>query len=136
MRCSLPPGVTIGGEFGHGVGVSTPPKTRPARIVIRDIQPSLGAGRHATKLPLGDEVQVGATILRDGHETLRAAVRWKTAEGDWRETPMLADPGTDRWSAAITPDAGPDITVLTASRATAREVTIPPLPFITRRSRA
>ena len=35
---------------------------------------------------------------------------------------------------AITPEAGPDITVLAASRATIRAETMPPLPFITSRS--
>ena len=37
-------------------------------------------------------------------------------------------------AAAITPDAGPDMTVLADSRATILADTIPPLPFITRTS--
>src|SRR6187200_2170829 len=32
-------------------------------------------------------------------------------------------------AAAITPDAGPDMMVLAASRATSRAATVPPLPF-------
>jgi hypothetical protein len=38
-------------------------------------------------------------------------------------------------AAAMTPDAGPDITVFAASRATTGAGTVPPLPFMTRRSR-
>jgi hypothetical protein len=38
-------------------------------------------------------------------------------------------------AAAITPEAGPDITVFAASRATTGAGTVPPLPFMTRRSR-
>ena len=38
-------------------------------------------------------------------------------------------------TAAITPEAGPDITVFTASRETMPALTMPPLPFITRSSR-
>ena len=37
-------------------------------------------------------------------------------------------------AAAITPDAGPDMIVLAASRATSRAATVPPLPFMTRTS--
>ena len=37
-------------------------------------------------------------------------------------------------TAAITPEAGPDITVLTASFDTDLAETMPPLPFITKRS--
>ena len=39
-------------------------------------------------------------------------------------------------AAAMTPEAGPDITVLAASPAAARAGTVPPLPFITSTSRA
>ncbi len=39
-------------------------------------------------------------------------------------------------AAAITPEAGPDITVLAAASTTSPAGTVPPLPFITRRSRA
>jgi hypothetical protein len=39
-------------------------------------------------------------------------------------------------AAAMTPEAGPDITVLAASRATIGAGTVPPLPFMTRRSRS
>ena len=42
----------------------------------------------------------------------------------WAHSPVVA----------ITPEAGPDITVLTASSATILEETVPPLPCITSRS--
>ncbi len=98
-RCSSVTGI------GHGVGVSaTPPKARPARIVIHDLQPRVDEGTHPPKLPLGDTLTVSATILRDGHETVRAVLRHRRSGADWTEHEMVGTEGTDRWSAAITPD--------------------------------
>ena len=82
-----------------------PPTHQPARIAIHDLQPRVGEGIYPTKLPLGDTTEVSATVLRDGHEALRVVVRHRSGEGPWIETPMADQPGTDRWSARITPGA-------------------------------
>ena len=84
--------------------IPPPPRTRPGRIVIQDLAPLLNGGAHAPKVTAGDPVTIAATILRDGHEILRAVVRHRAPGGGWDEFPMTDTPGTDRWSATLRPD--------------------------------
>ena len=71
--------------------------------MIHDVQPVLDAGAHAPKVTSGDTVEIAATILRDGHEILRAVLRHRAPTGGWIETPMQGAHGTDRWYAALLP---------------------------------
>jgi starch synthase (maltosyl-transferring) len=76
-----------------------------SRIQIQNITPLVDCGRYPVKACVGDEVRVEATIFRDGHEVLGAALRTKGPGATrWRETPM-DDLGNDRWAATFTPDA-------------------------------
>ncbi|MFL5940971.1 MAG: maltotransferase domain-containing protein, partial [Gaiellaceae bacterium] len=76
-----------------------------SRIQIQDISPLVDCGRYAVKACAGDEVRVEATIFRDGHEVLGAALRTKRLSATrWRETPMT-ELGNDRWAASFTPDS-------------------------------
>ena len=50
------------------------PQTKPPRIQIEDVWPQLDCGRYPVKRSVGDEVEVWATIFRDGHELLGAAI--------------------------------------------------------------
>ena len=61
----------------------------PARILIERPQPSVDCGRYAAKACVGDEVPVSADVFRDGHEVLRAVVRYR-GPGDeaWREAAL------------------------------------------------
>jgi starch synthase (maltosyl-transferring) len=74
------------------------------RVVIQQIAPSIEAGRFAAKAVVGDEVVVGADILREGHELLSATIRYR-GPGDtgWQETPMRLDTN-DRWYGAFPVD--------------------------------
>jgi starch synthase (maltosyl-transferring) len=57
--------------------------------VITDPRPIVDCGRHPAKAVIGDVVPVSATIVRDGHEVLRAAVRTKApGSRTWMEFPM------------------------------------------------
>jgi len=61
----------------------------PARIVIQYPSPSVDEGRYPAKRCVGDEVRVEADIFRDGHELLRAVVRYRgPGAGRWREVQM------------------------------------------------
>jgi starch synthase (maltosyl-transferring) len=83
------------------------PKTAqpPSRILIQNVQPQVDCGRYATKATQGDRVAVSATIVRDGHEVLGAAVRYKRpAATRWSEEPLRAV-GNDRYEGAFTADA-------------------------------
>jgi starch synthase (maltosyl-transferring) len=80
-------------------------KRPPTRIQIEDVWPQLDCGRYAVKRACGDPVEVWATIFRDGHEQIRAAVRYKQAgTRGWREAPMR-HVESDRWTGSFAPDA-------------------------------
>ena len=80
---------------------------RPERIRIERIWPQVDCGRYPVKRPLGATVDVWATLVRDGHEVLGGALRYRRAGARrWREVPMTAireDP--DRWHGSFTVDA-------------------------------
>jgi starch synthase (maltosyl-transferring) len=64
---------------------------RPPRIRIAKPAPVLDAGRYAVKRTVGDTVAVSADIFRDGHEKLKAVIRYKAPGGRrWLEAPMHA----------------------------------------------
>ena len=70
----------------------------PARIQIREVRPQVEGRRYPVKATVGDRVDVGATIFRDGHEVLGAAVRYRgPGERRWREAPLESLPN-DRWA--------------------------------------
>jgi starch synthase (maltosyl-transferring) len=83
------------------------PKTNepPPRIQIQNVMPQVDCGRYATKRTAGERVEVTATIFRDGHEQLGAAIRYKAAGATrWQEAP-LQNLGNDRWAGSFVADA-------------------------------
>src|SRR5437763_134589 len=82
--------------------MSTLPKTRPARIQIQRVWPTIDCGDFAAKRSLGDEVDVWADVFSDGHDVLRSVVRYR-GPGSRRycEVPMEAI-GNDRWHGVFT----------------------------------
>ena len=73
------------------------PQNRPPRIQIEDVWPQIDCGRYPVKRSIGDEVEVWATIFRDGHEVLGASVLYRApGSADWQEAPMEAQ-GNDRY---------------------------------------
>jgi starch synthase (maltosyl-transferring) len=82
------------------------PKTAapPARIQIQNVTPQVNCGRYPVKRTVGDRVEVTATVFRDGHEQLGAAVRYKLAGSTrWQEVP-LEPLGNDLWSGSFPVD--------------------------------
>jgi starch synthase (maltosyl-transferring) len=68
------------------------PAKPPDRIVIQYPLPTIDGGRYAVKRCTGDTVHVSVDIFRDGHDLLRAAVRYRRrgrgkANG-WRESAL------------------------------------------------
>ena len=74
------------------------------RITIADVTPSVDCGRWPAKACVDDRVGVTATIVRDGHEPLRAVVRYRRPKGRWREEPLAAL-GSDRFAGSFAVDA-------------------------------
>jgi starch synthase (maltosyl-transferring) len=61
----------------------------PRRIRIAKPAPVLDGGRYAVKRTVGDRVAVSADIFRDGHEKLRAVVKYKAPGGRrWLESEL------------------------------------------------
>src|SRR5258706_291451 len=62
------------------------PQSRPPRIQIEVVWPEIDCGRYPVKRSVGDAVEVWATIFRDGHETLGAAVLYRApGSTTWQE---------------------------------------------------
>jgi starch synthase (maltosyl-transferring) len=81
------------------------PLWRPdARIHIEEVYPELDGGRYPVKRVVGDLLEVWADLFRDGHDKLRAVVRYKHQNGDWRETPFVFY-DNDRWVGRFRLDA-------------------------------
>jgi starch synthase (maltosyl-transferring) len=80
------------------------PKNPQPRIQIQAVEPIVDCGRFAVKRTVGDTVEVYATVVKDGHDTLAGAVRVKApGERTWREEPLQSF-GSDRWGGTFTPD--------------------------------
>ncbi|MFL5840923.1 MAG: alpha-1,4-glucan--maltose-1-phosphate maltosyltransferase [Thermoleophilaceae bacterium] len=89
-----------------------PEKTRrqpPPRIEIQYPAPAVDDGRYAAKRCVGDSVTVSADIFRDGHDKLRAVVRYRGPGGSrWRESelrPIDAHLDGVRWAGEFQVDA-------------------------------
>ncbi|MDE3132937.1 MAG: DUF3416 domain-containing protein [Acidobacteriota bacterium] len=88
----------------------------PDRIVIQYPQPTVDGGRYAVKRCVADTLHVSADIFRDGHDLLRAAVRYRRKgargkAGGWREGPLQRiDAHMDgvRWAGELVADAAGD----------------------------
>ncbi|HEX5580017.1 MAG TPA: alpha-1,4-glucan--maltose-1-phosphate maltosyltransferase [Gemmatimonadaceae bacterium] len=73
---------------------------------IEQITPRVDAGRYAPKRVVGEAVEVGAAIFRDGHDLLAARVRYRGPDGgEWRSAPLTYLYDADRWIGTIVPDA-------------------------------
>jgi starch synthase (maltosyl-transferring) len=85
------------------------PDRATTRIVIQYASPSVDGGRYPAKRCVGDRVAVGADIFRDGHEMLRAVVRYRQAGARrWQEAELTrSDAHLEgvRWSGEFDVDA-------------------------------
>jgi starch synthase (maltosyl-transferring) len=81
---------------------------RPKRIVIQYPDPAVDGGRYPAKRCVGDMVAVSADVFRDGHDLLRAVVRYRAPGGRrWLEAPMQpvdAHINGVRWAGAFPVD--------------------------------
>jgi starch synthase (maltosyl-transferring) len=86
-------------------GATKPP---PERIVIQYPTPAVDDGRYPAKRVVGDRITVEADIFRDGHEILRAVVRYKAPDADDHQEAELtridAHLGGVRWAGSFAVD--------------------------------
>jgi len=76
-------------------------KSAPNRkLVIENVEPALDSGRFPAKMTVGDVCAVGADIYRDGHDLLKARVKYRSPRSSkWQLLQMSYDFGGDRWYA-------------------------------------
>ena len=71
------------------------------RVVIEAVTPSVDGGRFPIKRVVGDRVNVEADVFADGHDALRAMLRYRRKGASaWEETEMNLL-NNDRWRAAF-----------------------------------
>jgi starch synthase (maltosyl-transferring) len=75
------------------------------RVTIFDVAPNVSGGEFPVKAIVGEEIRVSATIFSESNEVIRAGVVLVDPYGvKFAAQPMHERwPGSDRWSAAITP---------------------------------
>ncbi len=80
----------------------------PGRIVIQYPSPAVDGGRYPAKRCVGDRVDVSVDVFRDGHELIRAAVRYRgPGDAEWQEVGLRrldAHLGGVRWVAQFAVD--------------------------------
>jgi len=74
-----------------------------SHIIIEGVTPVVDCGRYPAKCIAGEPCVVEADIFRDGHQLLRAEVKWRRQEEEvFNQTPM-APLDNDRWRAEFVP---------------------------------
>ena len=85
--------------------VAQHPLWRPeARIHIEELYPELDGGRYPVKRIVGEMFEVWADLFRDGHDKLRAVLKYRYEEEEWREVPFVFF-DDDRWVGRFRLDA-------------------------------
>jgi starch synthase (maltosyl-transferring) len=75
---------------------------KPHRVVIEAVEPEVDGGRHPVKRTPGETVHVTADIFGDGHDVVRAVLRYREIDGagkpagDWHVTTMASEVN-DHW---------------------------------------
>src|SRR5213079_2966365 len=65
--------------------------------VIENLQPLVDGGRYPIKRVAGEDLVVETDIIRDGHDVVAAALKWRiVGENRWHDTPM-SHIDNDRW---------------------------------------
>ncbi|HET8631964.1 MAG TPA: alpha-1,4-glucan--maltose-1-phosphate maltosyltransferase [Thermomicrobiales bacterium] len=72
------------------------------RLTILEVRPQLDCGRYAVKRIVGEQLRVAADIVKEGHDTLAAEVRYRVpGPRQWRAVPMTYAYAPDEWSAEV-----------------------------------
>ncbi|MGH2892270.1 MAG: maltotransferase domain-containing protein, partial [Solirubrobacteraceae bacterium] len=108
IRTSDTEGRPAPGVGGTGSPAADAAQQAPRRIVIQFPQPAVDGGRYPAKRCVGDRVDVGADVFRDGHELVRAVIRYRgPGDEQWSEVGLRkidAHLGGVRWAGQFTVD--------------------------------
>jgi starch synthase (maltosyl-transferring) len=83
--------------------VNPPPEALyRASVVIENLEPLIDGGLYPIKRVVGDDLVVRADIFKDGHDVVRALLKWrKVGHERWNETEMT-QLINDRWEGTLT----------------------------------
>ena len=72
-------------------------------VVIEGVSPELDCGRYPVKREVGDRLEVRADIIKEGHDILAAALKFREkGTRKWSEAPMTpTNPGLDLWGGSF-----------------------------------
>ncbi|MGZ9034725.1 MAG: alpha-1,4-glucan--maltose-1-phosphate maltosyltransferase, partial [Rhodospirillales bacterium] len=72
-------------------------------IIIQNVTPVVDDGRYPIKREVGDVLQVGADIFREGHDKLAAVILYRRLDQQtWHEAAMTCiNPGLDLWTGGV-----------------------------------
>ena len=74
------------------------------RVIIQNLSTEINGGRYAAKRVVGEPFEVKADIYADGHDRIRAFLRYKAPQGrTWQEV-EFEDLENHRWSSSFTPE--------------------------------
>lgn len=77
---------------------------RPSRVVIDRLKPEIDGGRFPAKRYIDEPVEVGAVVLIDGHDHVKARMLYKH-ETDLRfQHVRMVTKGNDEWTASFQPE--------------------------------
>lgn len=79
------------------------PVRRLSHIIIEEVTPSVDGGRYPAKRIAGEPCVVEADIFRDGHQVLRAAVKWRRKRDEVFDEAPMAPLDNDRWRGEFIP---------------------------------
>jgi starch synthase (maltosyl-transferring) len=80
-------------------------RTRFPALFIERVSPELDGGRYPVKRVVGDRLEVGADVLKDGHDAVAARICFRgPTDTGWRYAPMSYDFDSDRWSGSFVVD--------------------------------
>src|SRR3984957_4310645 len=79
------------------------PGRRLSHIMIEEVTPSVDGGRYPAKRIAGEPCIVEADIFRDGHQVLRAAVKWRRKRDEVFDEAPMAALDNDRWRGEFIP---------------------------------
>ncbi len=77
------------------------------RIPVLDVMPQLAGGAYPAKAAVGEEIEVTATVIREGHDALSAEVVLVAPDGSRRAPVRMRrnpDDAPDGWRATVRPD--------------------------------
>jgi len=80
--------------------------SRFPRLMIEHVSPSVDGGKWPVKRLVGDPVNVGASIYKDGHDVITASVRYRRADQvEFKKAALVYEYNPDRWFGRFTVDA-------------------------------